>query len=728
MYLSKARVRNFRLLRDTTFELETDEKKDLSILIGKNNSGKTSFIMAFDKFFRSQDIDFNDFPIYLREKILNFNEETDIEELAIILELEIIYNENDNLNNISNFFVVDVDNCKVNLLLKCEVMRYDLLKDLKEIRTENKKRFIKKSIQNYFNYKLFAFNEEAEIYKEQKFKTLFNLINYEVIHAKREVASSESNIQKGNVLSNLSTRYYDSDNKISFDDLSDINSSMIKMDKTLDLQYNEYFNPFLNAAKSFLPENHNLKVISDLQSQSILKNHSRVVYGEGENYLPEHLNGLGYLNILYLLLNIEIKKELFINNRKDLNFLFIEEPEAHTHPQMQYVFIEKIKSTIENINKGYFKEKDFVDCDCDESKLYKELQKKGIINTDGLIQVRNSTEEELSEIDFTEFNDDLELNTIVEDEIRNVLKAPNNLQTIISSHSAHIVKRCDFKDIRYFRNYIDGNKNNNVEIKNFYGSLKELYKSDNPDEDKAEKEHFQFLRQYLSIEASELFFAKKIIFIEGVSESLLLPYFINKLDEENPELGLSTQNISILEVGANSRVFKHFLTFFDIKTLIITDIDTTKKNNNKRYAGCEVDAGTNTSNYSLKYFLSAPAKKDEPENFEKWLEMLKADELQNNPDRNINVSYQTRQNNYHARSFEDSFIAANLEKLVENKGIFEDFDFESTSNIFELTKEVLKEFDKSKFASTILYSALTENINWNIPQYIKTGLEWTAQD
>lgn len=509
MYLSKAKIKGFRLLKDTIFELDVNEKKDLSILIGKNNSGKTSFIMAFDKFFRSQDIDFNDFPIHLREKILNFNEETNIEELAIKLELEIIYNEEDNLDVISNFFVIDVDNYKVNLLLICEIQKSKLLKDLKEIGSENKERFIKKNIQNYLEYRLFAFNEESNIYKEQKYIMLFNLINYEVIHAKREVASSEANIQKGNVLSNLSTKYYDNDNKISFDDLSEINSTMIKMDKDLDEKYKKYFQPFLNTVKTFLPENHDLKVVSDLQSQSILKNHSRVVYGSDENYLPEHLNGLGYLNILYLLLNIEIKKERFIDNRKDLNLLFIEEPEAHTHPQMQYVFVEKIKTTIGNINKGYFKEKDFADIECDSSILFKELQERGIINEEGLIQKKNATKDDLANLDFSGFREDLELDDIQKDEIRKILKAPNNLQTIISSHSAHIIKRCDFKDIRYFSNYIDDEGNNNVEIKKFYGSLEKMYKSDNPDKDKAEKEHFQFLKQYLTIGASELFFAKK---------------------------------------------------------------------------------------------------------------------------------------------------------------------------------------------------------------------------
>lgn len=30
----------------------------------------------------------------------------------------------------------------------------------------------------------------------------------------------------------------------------------------------------------------------------------------------------------------------------DINILFIEEPEAHTHPQLQYIFIKNIKELL----------------------------------------------------------------------------------------------------------------------------------------------------------------------------------------------------------------------------------------------------------------------------------------------------------------------------------------------------------------------------------------------
>lgn len=139
----------------------------------------------------------------------------------------------------------------------------------------------------------------------------------------------------------MTTKYFNQKN-ISDPNFSDINTKMIEMDETLNDEYNTEFRNFLASGKDFLNLD-TLKVVSDLESNEIISNSSKVVYGDTSNHLPEHLNGLGYMNILYLLLDIEMKKENFIEEQKDINLLFIEEPEAHTHPQMQYKFIDKIK-------------------------------------------------------------------------------------------------------------------------------------------------------------------------------------------------------------------------------------------------------------------------------------------------------------------------------------------------------------------------------------------------
>ena len=386
-----------------------------------------------------------------------------------------------------------------------------------------------------------------------------------------------------------------------------------------------------------------------MESNEVINNSSKVIYGDASNHLPEHLNGLGYMNILYLLLDIEMKKESFIEEGKDINLLFIEEPEAHTHPQMQYKFIDKIK------------------------KVFSEI---------------------------------------------------NNLQTIITTHSAQIVSRCDFKDIRYLLNV----NNENIKIKNFHSELKEQYGT--------EEEEFKFVEQYLTLQASELFFANKIIFIEGTTEKMLLPYYINQFDKEKmaqPEyVPISSQNISIVEVGANAEAFDKLVRFLDIQTLIITDIDTTLKTQNQNgrtvYEANKVEGATHTSNATIKKYFNAP--EIESDKYPQWFHNLKNNNLVIDGTTKIKVFYQTKENDYHARSFEDAFININLESIKTNResinGLQNIDELDTVTDIYDLTERILKK--KSDFAFSLLYFALSKNIDWAMPLYIKNALEWIQND
>ena len=271
------------------------------------------------------------------------------------------------------------------------------------------------------------------------------------------------------------------------------------MDEELGGSYETFFNNFLANAKEFLSMG-NLRVVSNLKAREIVKDSSEVVYGDLTQRLPEHLNGLGHMNILFLLLSIEIKKEAFKANNKDIKLLLIEEPEAHTHPQIQYIFAQKIED---------------------------------------------------------------------------ILKEVSNMQTIISTHSPHIVSNHPFENIRYM-SLKNGENGDNVEIKNFYNELSKKYVG--------EKKEFSFLTQYLSVQSSELFFADKAIFIEGISEGILIDYFSNRYDtkrkleeakkkEEDEEyksdyIPLSAQNITVIQAGLMLKRLDILLNFFKFQPLL----------------------------------------------------------------------------------------------------------------------------------------------------------------
>ena len=101
MHIEKIYVQNFRLLKDTTIDLQ----KELSLIIGRNNTGKTSLLALLDKFYNNKKFDFNDFSLSIRKNLYKINKDTNIYDLAIRMILEIEYNENDNLEHLSEFII-----------------------------------------------------------------------------------------------------------------------------------------------------------------------------------------------------------------------------------------------------------------------------------------------------------------------------------------------------------------------------------------------------------------------------------------------------------------------------------------------------------------------------------------------------------------------------------------------------------------------------------------------
>lgn len=645
MKITKVSAKNFRMLEDSTLEL----RDEISLLIGKNNSGKTSFLVLFERFYESSmKFNFDDFPISQREKILAIQNGKVDPNLSIQMTIEIEYGVGDDLKLISEF-ILDLDDSvnKVKILFECSIDSDRLCRDLDGMNGD-KERYIKKNLSAYLVRKVYAYSDDKDLTENRggliskDMSQVKMLINFEIIHAKRDVASSEGGRK---VLSGLTTQYFNkgSQSEAHFDP---INELLIGMDKSLEESYKVFFDPFLSGARSFL-NLENIKVVSNLESKEVLDNCSQVVYGDGASFLPETYNGLGHMNILYLLLAIEIRKESFNKNKCQINLLFIEEPEAHTHPQIQYIFTSKI---------------------------------------------------------------------------RNILQSIDNLQTVITTHSSHIVSQCKFEDIRYFKVSPTG-----VVIKNFYSELKKLYGDDSSS--------FNFITQYLTLDACELFFASKAVFIEGLTERVLWNHFVSKYEKKH-EMGegyvpLSSQSVSLLEAGANAKAFKHFLSFLDIRTLIVTDFDTCffkEGDSGKKgsYVSCRVDEGTHTSNATLRDYLNSPEFSN-VQAFSEWFEKLKRHELEAD-DPSVKITYQRMDAGYHGRSFEDDFFHKNLglikECLPKLQGLKNVDLMDSISDAYAAVESTLDK--KSKFAASLLFLALTENVAWEMPSYIEEGIEWLA--
>lgn len=254
MYINEMTIRNFRLLKNSTL----DFKDQICMMIGRNNSGKTSFLILFEKFYNGVSFDYNDFSIALHPSINAIDEKTDVTDLSIQLLLEIIYEENDNLSNISEF-ILDLDpHCKsVHILLECIINRDKLLDAISKNPKIEKSKFIKKYLSAYLDRKIYIYENEDDLKSENRQKLIkkeFNdikkLIDFEIIQAKRSVSSSEEKTSK-KVLSGLTTSYFNDNNINSPDKFEDINTLIADMDMQLDEKYKVFLRTSSKSLKTF---------------------------------------------------------------------------------------------------------------------------------------------------------------------------------------------------------------------------------------------------------------------------------------------------------------------------------------------------------------------------------------------------------------------------------------------------------------------------------------------
>ncbi|WP_373598711.1 ATP-dependent nuclease [Paraclostridium bifermentans] len=732
MKIKKLQVENFRLLKNLNLDLEDE----LSVIIGKNNCGKTSLLSVLNKFigdkssintFSYDDFNFQ-FKKNINEYILDKSKLWETED-GISLTIFIEYDEHDDLSNISNLMLdLDPDNNIVVLKFEYVINEHDF-KNMKQKFEEYKlkyekveelecfRKFISVYYKSFFKIRRKAvlfdqtkknINSEEFIDLDKNKIDISKIISFKYISAHRSITNTEND----NTLSTLSSRYYE---KMEIDEsqsktIEAFQDALIETDSKLSEVYDDIFSDISRKVKKFggmKKDETVIKVISSLQRRELLKGNTKVVYDDNNHYLPESYNGLGYLNLISMIFEIEtLLKEFRKDNKKgikpaDVNLLFIEEPEAHTHPQMQYIFIKNIKDILKE------------SCEEDENIL--------------------------------------------------------NLQTIITTHSSHIVSECDFDDIKYFKKV----KSSHIESKN----LKQLEIEYTKEKDVG-KAHFKFLKQYLTLNRAEIFFADKVILIEGDTERILIPAMMKKIDQEESkgsDLPLLSQNISIIEVGNYSQIFDKFISFIGIRTLIITDIDSYKQeidrdefgNPKKNTDGSikykdvasSVDESKYTSNGALKHFYEKELEQYKLEGKGDQLSFFKDLDYKNktlekhgqywrsSQDGDLMLVYQVEETNddketYNARSFEDAFFHINRSLIINNQDKFNSLKnrkffkekkedgIEYRYSSYELAIKCIQ--SKASFAMDVLLnSEENDNLtysNWKIPKYIKDGLIWLKKN
>lgn len=177
----------------------------------------------------------------------------------------------------------------------------------------------------------------------------------------------------------------------------------------------------------------------------------------------------------------------------------------------------------------------------------------------------------------------------------NLEKEKQARQIFVTSHSTHITSAVDLDKIICLYDDVDNKLRVSYPGKVFL-----------PSEEKSKR----YIQRFLDATKSNLLFAEKVIFVEGLAEQLLMPCFAAYLGKEEE---LINQHVAVVSV--DSACFKHFIKLFKFdesndnkkyainkKVVCITDCDPSQKEKTKsRWKGClPVELNSNTSNYDYK--------------------------------------------------------------------------------------------------------------------------------
>lgn len=712
MYLKSIKITNFRKFGEKNNEIQfaeacdylhpTDNKKttddegknqiDVNIapkttlIVGKNNSGKTTIIDALDIILNKEEkFNSSDFNLAYLKSILDVYKKNQDEIKDFIPEIEFnikigLNNENSSdivskLYNVLEIGDTETDEC--NIILKYQVEEENsYIKDIKALIVnygiDNLLLFDKfKKIIDDTTFKIKYYNNKNVLLK--KFK-LSNLIELTYIRA--------NNIRKENCLTDAFGKIveYKYNNNKHNDKIPGIDNQIDVVNTSLSTYMKDNHTNTLNSTIEKIMDSNRCQILlkSSLTVKNMLTNVIKYYFKEKENEIPEDQFGLGYTNLIMIVAEILQYMEKYPDTafNSQINLIAIEEPETFMHPQMQELFIKNINETIKDLlNKNH----------------------------------------------------------------KNI-----NSQIIITTHSSHILNSKihtggTFNNINYImekNGYASVTVLEDNEIlqltKNNIRIIEKLKKNKIEDSVLLEKYYqFEFIKKHIKYKVSEVFFADAIIIVEGVSEYNLLQYYIDK----NGKLNKKYISIVLID-GAHAKMYKNLISILNIPTVIITDIDIKRDPAEKGEKYKDKDGkdcigeykqitsllGRVSTNTTLKEYIDSKSTKK----LEQYKYYRKG---------NLKVVFQKDIiNGVYSTSFEEAFILTNeankeLKRILEKlkPKIYEEIETNGgiNSNSYKLQCKLSE--DKANFANEILYKEMTKDSAENIfilPQYILDGIDF----
>ncbi|MDC2315972.1 ATP-dependent endonuclease [Bacteroides stercoris] len=539
------------------------------------------------------------------------------------------------------------------------------------------------NLREYFDVKYYIIDpaldpdDEDEVQttpdNELGYNPLDGLIKVDTILASRDFSDPEGQTDSEiDTLSKQFQQYYKSsgqeDEELTCEGLK-LLGGIVTANKTYDEKLRKTFEVPVGELKNInYPgfQNPEIKIRSKIQIEESIKHDSAVqfaIQGMEELVLPEKYNGLGYRNLISIYLKLIDFREKWL---KELS-------EGKNIEPIHLVFVEEPEAHLHAQAQQVFVKKAF----------------EALCN-----------------------------NKLIEE------NPWLSTQLVLSTHSNHVVNELDLNCMRYFKRVIDvGEKIPVSKVVN----LSSTFGTD--DETK------QFVTRYIRLTHCDIFFSDAVVLVEGPAEKILVPSFLVKA-------GLDSYYISVIEVnGRHAHSFRKLIEKIGIAALIVTDIDATDTKvgeDGKEIHPSVITAkgnGYKTGNPSIKSWLSGKEQIDD------LLALDEKEKLVNN----VRIAFQTPVNVKWDKNkdeltevcpytFEDALIFTNLE-LFRREGLKKMGAITTIANLLkhsnsanELQNKIFKKlesksgFQKADFAISLLYK--DDFVDLVAPVYIQEGLEW----
>jgi predicted ATP-dependent endonuclease of OLD family len=391
LHLHSYRLRNFRRLKDTHIELAND----ISIFVGSNNSGKTSATQAIHSFvsggkdrFSLYDFSSSCWKVFDEAGDLNLAEPIPDNFSLPSIDLDLWFD----VASPDLYLVIPLlpstawEGTKVGMRVSLAARNsINVIKNYQEAKARGGEQtagmppgtqyipwprsltdYLQRELKSEYEFRYFIldhkqFDEsfcEIDNYVPGELSgepgggaILKSLIQIDNLGAQRHL--TDPNPEAGGRSEDLSkrlSRFYKRNLNQRQDDHAAL-KALFESEQALNIHLDEVFEPMLRRLADLgYPgvNNPKLKIVSALNPAHVMSQDARVHYQLGdENYeatLPDSYNGLGFKNLIYMVVEILDAQTRWasMENRPPLHLIFVEEPEAHLHAQLQQVFIRKV--------------------------------------------------------------------------------------------------------------------------------------------------------------------------------------------------------------------------------------------------------------------------------------------------------------------------------------------------------------------------------------------------